>query len=365
MPCATRSDLASTSCRSPPRACWRPSRRGNASMLDELPALDYVAAESIEEAVALLVEHGERAKILAGGTDLLGLMKDRIDGPGVPIPEVLVNVKTIPGLAGITERSDGSLRIGAAATLADIESHPLVASRLPALAQAAASVATTQIRAMGTVGGNLCQRPWCWYFRHPQFVCLKRGGRQCFAIPGNNRTYFSVLGRGVCVMSHPSDLAPALMALGALIGVAGPDGRREVPIEAFFRGPRSLTETVLGPAEIVVWVDVPAPAPGARSVFVKHRVRNTWDFALSEVAVAVTPDAERWADVRIALGGVAPFPYRARAAEEVLIGRSPSADFVRQAADAAVMRARPLTMNGYKIDLTRVLVARALTAAMS
>src|SRR5215510_10617726 len=121
MRCATRSGSASTSCRSRPRACWRPSRRGNASMLDELPALDYVAAGSVEDAVAALVAHGDKAKILAGGTDLLGLMKDRIDGPGVPIPEVLVNVKTIPGLAAITERPDGSLRIAAAATLADVE----------------------------------------------------------------------------------------------------------------------------------------------------------------------------------------------------------------------------------------------------
>jgi xanthine dehydrogenase YagS FAD-binding subunit len=333
-------------------------------MLDELPALDYVAAESIEHAVALLVEHGDRAKILAGGTDLLGLMKDRIDGPGVPIPELLVNVKTIPALAAVTERSDGSLRIGAAVTLADVEHHPLVTSQLPALAQAAASVATTQIRAMGTVGGNLCQRPWCWYFRHPRFVCLKRGGRQCFAIPGNNRTYFSVLGKGVCVMSHPSDLAPALIALGARAGVVGPDGSREVPIDGFFRGPRSVMETVLGPAEILAWVDVPAPAPGTRSVFLKHRVRNTWDFALSEVAVAVRLAEGTWADVRVALGGVAPFPYRATAAETALVGRAPTAELIDEAALAAVARARPLAMNGYKVDLTRALVARALAALM-
>jgi xanthine dehydrogenase YagS FAD-binding subunit len=333
-------------------------------MLDELPALDYVAAESVEDAVAALVAHGDKAKILAGGTDLLGLMKDRIDGPGVPVPEVLVNVKTIPGMAAITEGADGGLRIGAAATLADLERHPVVTRRFPALAQAAASVATTQIRAMGTVGGNLCQRPWCWYFRHPQFVCLKRGGRQCFAIPGNNRTYFSVLEKGVCVMSHPSDLAPALMALGARVGVAGPDGSREVPIESFFRGPRSLMETVLGPAEILVWVDVPAPAPDVRSLFLKHRVRNTWDFALSEVAVAVRPEEATWADVRIALGGVAPFPYRATAAETALVGRVPTAELIREAADAAVARARPLAMNGYKVELTRALVARALTALM-
>ena len=138
-------------------------------MLDELPALAHVDAESVEDAVRWLSEYGDRAKVLAGGTDLLGLMKDRIDGPGVPLPDVLVNVKTIPGLADIEEKPDGGLRIGAAATLVDIERHPAVTARFAALAQAAAAVATTQIRAMGTIGGNLCQRPWCWYFRHPRF----------------------------------------------------------------------------------------------------------------------------------------------------------------------------------------------------
>jgi len=218
---------------------------------------------------------------------------------------------------------------------------------------------------MGTVGGNLCQRPWCWYFRHPQFPCLKRGGRQCYALPGNNRTYFSVLGLGVCVMSHPSDLAPALMALAARVGVAGPAGLREVAIDQFFRGPRSLTETVLEPGEIVTWVDVPAPAAASRSLFLKHRVRNTWDFALAEVAVSVTPGAGRWEQVRIALGGVAPFPYRASAAEAVLAGQAPTESRLREAAEAALHRARPLALNGYKIDLTKALVARALASVVS
>jgi xanthine dehydrogenase YagS FAD-binding subunit len=331
-------------------------------MLDELPALAHVDAESLDDAVRWLVEYGDRAKILAGGTDLLGLMKDRIDGPGMPLPDVLVNVKSIPGMADIAEKPDGGLRIGAAATLVDIERHPAVTTRFAALGQASAAVATTQIRAVGTIGGNLCQRPWCWYFRHPRFVCLKRGGRQCFAIPGNNRTYFSVLGLGVCVMSHPSDLAPALIALGARVGIAGPGGMREVPVEGFFRGPRSVMETVLEPGEIAAWVDVPAPAAGARSLFLKHRVRDSWDFALSEVAVSIVPEAGIWRDVRITLGGVAPFPYRATAAESAMSGRAPDAAAIAAAADAAVAGARPLAMNGYKIDLTRALVARALTA---
>jgi xanthine dehydrogenase YagS FAD-binding subunit len=331
-------------------------------MLDELPALAHVDAESVEDAVRWLQEYGDRAKLLAGGTDLLGLMKDRIDGPGMPLPDVLINVKRIPGMAEIVEQPDGGLRIGAAATLVDIERHPAVTARFAALAQAAASVATGQIRAVGTIGGNLCQRPWCWYFRHPQFVCLKRGGRQCFAIPGSNRTYFGVLGLGVCVMSHPSDLAPALIALGARAGITGPDGRREVPVEQFFKGPRSVTETALGRGDVLAWIDVPAPAPGSRSLFLKHRVRNSWDFALSAVAVSVMPEAGAWARVRIALGGVAPFPYRATAAEAALTGREPTAERIREAADAAVARARPLAMNGYKIDLTRALVGRALAA---
>ena len=250
-------------------------------MLDELPPFDYLDAATLAEAMAALIEHGPRAQVLAGGTDLLGLMKDRISGPGMPVPELLVNVKRIPELHGIAEAADGGLRIGAAVTLADLERDARVTARLPALAQAAAAVATTQIRAMGTVGGNLCQRPWCWYFRHPQFPCLKRGGKQCFALPGSNRTYFGVLGLGVCVMSHPSDLAPALIALDARVAIAGATGLRRVPIEQFFRGPRSRTETVLEPGEILVAVDVPAPAPGARSLFLKHRLRGTWDFATS------------------------------------------------------------------------------------
>src|SRR5262245_7928691 len=325
-------------------------------MLDELPLFEHVDAASLAEAVTALAEHGPRAQVLAGGTDLLGLMKDRISGPAMPVPDVLVNVKRVPELAAIRETADGGLRIGAAVTLTDLERDPRVVARLPALAQAAASVATGQIRAMGTVGGNLCQRPWCWSFRHPEFPCLKRAGGQCFALPGLNRTYFSVLGLGVCVMSHPSDLAPALMALDARVDIAGPAGSRVVPIDRFYRGPRSLTETVLERAEILVAIEVPPPAPAAHSAFVKHRVRNTWDFALSEVALSVVPGPGGWDSVRIALGGVAPFPYRATAAEAVLTGRAPTESLIREAADAALGRARLLAQNAYKIDLTRALV---------
>ena len=327
-------------------------------MLDELPVLGHVDAESVDEAIAFLGEHGDRAKVLAGGTDLLGLVKDGIDGPKMPRPEVLVNVKTIPPLRRIEILPDGGLRIGATALLSEVETHPVIRARFPALAQAAGSVATLQIRAMGTVGGNLCQRPWCWYFRHPQFECFKRGGKQCFAIPGNNRTYFSFLGLGICVMSHPSDLAPALIALGADVVIAGVGGTRRVAVEKFFQGPRSVSETVLGPAEILTHVEVPAAPDGARSVFLKHRVRGSWDFALSEVAVSRDPEGL----TRVAVGGVAPYPLRATAAEEVLAGQPLTEATIARAADAVLAKARPLPMNGYKVDLTRALLRRALGA---
>ena len=334
-------------------------------MQDELPAIAHVDAGSVAEAVHWLATYGDRAKVIAGGTDLLGLMKDRITGPGMPLPEVLVNVKTIPELSAIVLLADGGLALGAATTLDDLASHPVVRERYPALAQAAEAVATLQIRTVGTIGGNLCQRPWCWYFRHPAFVCFKRGGRQCFALPGEHRTYFSVLGLGVCVMSHPSDLAPALMALDARVVVAGAGGERVVPIAEFYRGPRSVSETVLGAAEIVIRVEVPPPGASARSAFLKHRVRDSWDFALAAVAVSASTSNGRCGDVRIALGGVAPFPYRAAAAEAMLRGEAVTEARMRGAAAAAVERARPLPMNGYKIELTRALVTRALTAVLS
>src|SRR5262249_4270058 len=159
--------------------------------------------------------------------------------------ELLVNIKTIPGLNAIEDRNGSGVRVGATVTLTDLETHPLVAGKFPVLAQAAQSVATAAIRHVGTVGGNLCQRPWCWYLRHPQFVCFKRGGRQCYAIPGHNKTYFSVTNLGVCVMSHPSDVAPALLALDGQVVVQGRGGERRVPAGSFFRGPRSVEETVL------------------------------------------------------------------------------------------------------------------------
>lgn len=328
----------------------------------ELPQFEHVDVFSVAEAVDWLTRYGRKARLIAGGTDLLGLMKDRVTGPVLPLPEVLINIKPVPELNQIHYQPGKEIRIGAAVTLWDIEAHPAIRGRFTALAQAAACVGTTQIRSVGTIGGNLCQRPWCSYFRHPQYICFKKGGRQCYAITGHNRYYFACTRLGICVMSHPSDLAPALIALNARVVIAGANGERTVRIENFFRGPRSADETVVQTGETLVRVEIAQPSPNSDSVFLKKRIRGSWDFALSEVAVSMTRSGRVCDDVRLALGGVAPMPFRARAAEEVLRGKVIREELIESAAAAAIQKPRPLRMNAYKLELTRTLVRRALTA---
>lgn len=330
-------------------------------MLAELPDFEHVDANSLDEAVHWLTAYGSKAKIIAGGTDLLGLMKDNVTGPKLPMPGLLINIKTIPGLDVIRYDEGKGLVLGAAATLHSIENDPITRNRFTALAQAAESVGTTQIKFMGTIGGNLCQRPWCWYFRHPDYVCYKRGGKQCYAIPGDNKYYFSVLGRGICVMSHPSDTASALMALDAKIHVYGSEGEKVVPIENFFLGPRDVEETILKNNELISCITVPEPKQGSRSIFLKIRIRNTWDFALASVAVSMSVDNETTRDVRIVLGGVASFPYRANDAEKELRGKTLSKERIDRAAELAAHKSFPLKMNAYKVKLLRSLIRRTIT----
>ncbi|MBI2185447.1 MAG: xanthine dehydrogenase family protein subunit M [Thaumarchaeota archaeon] len=330
-------------------------------MLYELPPIEYVQASSVEDAVHWLNRYGDKAKILAGGTDLLGLMKDAIKGEKMPIPEVLVDIKRIPKISDIEFDSDGGLRIGTCATLTNIENSPIVKEKYPILAQAAGEVATHQIKNMGTIGGNLCQRPWCWYFRVPHFDCYKKGGKQCYAITGANKYYFSILGLGICVMAHPSDTAPALMALEASVQIAGPTGSRTIPLKDFFNGPRETFETVLKSNEIVTAIVVPKQPPDSYGVYLKERLRKTWDFALTSVAAQVQREDGVCRDAKIVLGGVAPFPFRAAKVEELLSGKRIDDALVTKAAEVAVQGARPLSMNGYKVPLTKALVKRALS----
>ena len=314
----------------------------------------YVRPTNLKEAISLLgAQHG-KVSPLAGGTDLLGEMKDDLLAP-----ERLVSIKHLKELRGIRETAMG-LRVGASTLLAEIVESPAVQKKAPLLAMSAAKVGTPQLQNMATLGGNLCQRPRCWYFRN-NFPCLKRGGDRCYAITGQNQ-YHSILGGGPSYIVHPSDTAPALVALGARVRIAGPNGERTVPLDKFFVTPRQNVrrENILEPNEILTEVQVPTAPAGSRAIYVKEMVREVWDFALCSVAALVTLKNGIVQDARDVMGGVAPFPYRAEKAEAALRGRPLDEKTATAAGEAAVDGARPMTKNAYKIPLAQVVVKRAL-----
>jgi xanthine dehydrogenase YagS FAD-binding subunit len=314
----------------------------------------HLNVHDLQEALSWL---DETAKPIAGGTDLLGEMKERIIAP-----ERLVNLKAIPHLAEIAYSEKEGLRLGALVTLAQLESHRLIIEKYPALAQAAGLAASPQLRHMGTIGGNLCQSPRCWYYRNALFPCWLKGGETCFATEGEN-AYHAILGGEPCHAVHPSDLAPALIALGARVRVVGPRLDDTIPLEELYRRPSEAHRRaiVLGPRELIAEVKVPPPRSESRSVYLKAMDRAVWTFALASVAAAVELDeASRVQQARLVLGGVAPIPWRAKAAEEVLQGQKITDKLARAAAEAALANAQPLRDNGYKVTLAKELVRRAL-----
>ncbi|MGI0079626.1 MAG: FAD binding domain-containing protein, partial [Nitrososphaerales archaeon] len=255
--------------------------------------------------------------------------------------------------------------LGSTLTLSEIHSDSETARRFPGLVQAAKSVATNQIRNMGTLGGNLCQRPWCWYFRHPAFNCFKKGGKQCYAITGDNSTYFSVYNLGTCVMAHPSDTAPALISLGARAKIASKDGIEEVEMADFFLGPKNVQDNILSPEEILVSVTIPKSSANQRSIYLKHRTRNNWDFALASAAVRGEIDADgRVASLCIVLGGVAPLPITLTSVQNMILGTKYSQNVKMDALKIVAKQAKPLRMNRYKVRIVCALVGRALDALL-
>jgi xanthine dehydrogenase YagS FAD-binding subunit len=236
----------------------------------------------------------------------------------------------------------------------------------PGLAEAAHSIATPQIRNLGTVGGNLCQRPRCWYFRLEEAVCLKKGGSECFAATGENK-YHAILGGGPSYIVHPSDLAPMLMALGGSVSVVGVDGKRTIPLDKFFTLPAEgnlRRENVLKNDEIITEVQVPASKFAAHSTYLKFKERDSLDFAIAAVAAAVTLGANKTVtEARLVLGGVAPIPWRVPRAEAALIGKTLDSEVLESVAGIALAGAKPLEKNAYKIPLTQTLVRRALAKA--
>ena len=314
-------------------------------------------AYSIDEAVSLMGRYGDRACVIAGGTDLLGKMKDVI----LPTyPEAVINIKTIPDLNYITQ-SDGMLKIGALTTLAEIAHSEAVRSRCLALAQAACRAASPQIRNMGTIAGNICQDIRCWYYRNQnnRFSCLRKKGGRCYAIKGDNR-YHSIFGGSVsggCMAVHPSDTAPALIALDAKIKTSS----RMIDAQDFFEV-KPVKTTVLKTDEIVTEIQVPEPPAGTSSTFFKFALRKSIDFPIVNCAAMITVKDGKVAGARICLNAVHVVPYRAARAEKVIIGKSLNEAVAEEAGQAAVAEAKPLEHNKYMVAVARTLVKRAILA---
>lgn len=324
-----------------------------------MKSFQFVAPSSVGQAVnALNRANGEGAP-MGGGTDLVGLMKSRIVNP-----EVVVDLKVVDQLAYIQAAAGGGLNIGAATTVADVQFSEEVKAQYPLLQQAASKVASQQIRNQGTVGGNLCQRPRCWYYRNTLTPCLRRDGTYCSAVLGENK-YHAILGGAGCFIVHPSDLAPALIALDATAKIVGPDGEKTVPMEKFFVLPKQdlHNENILKDGEILAEVQIPAPMHGARQVYLKHRIREVWDFAILSVACQMQVQGNNIRDIRLVLGAVAPAPWRCHAAETILRGATLTPEIVDQAIKAELAKARPMTDNAYKIDLAAEMMREALLGA--
>ncbi|HSE20166.1 MAG TPA: xanthine dehydrogenase family protein subunit M [Pyrinomonadaceae bacterium] len=328
-----------------------------------MKAFEWTNPKDINEAVKLLTTPGstdidEAPRPIAGGQDLLTTMKDYTSRP-----TRLVNLKNLRGMNRLSLDSKG-LTIGALITLTELEEHGGVRKVMPGLAEAAHSIATPQIRNLGTVGGNLCQRPRCWYFRLEEVNCLKKGGSECYAATGENK-YNAIIGGGPSYIVHPSDLAPMLLAFGARVTVVGAGGKRVIPLDKFFTLPEQgniRRENVLQNDDIITEVFVPASPLTEKSTYLKFKERESLDFAMSSVAAAVQFDgSKKVKDARLVLGGVAPIPWRVPAAEKFLIGKSLSPDVLAEAGRIALAEAKPLEKNAYKVPLTKTLVRRALT----
>ena len=321
----------------------------------------YINATSLEQVTSLLSESGwGEVMLIAGGTDLLAELKEYVE-----TPKTLINLKTLPGMDSITADASG-LKIGALATVDDIARHPTIQYHYTVLAQAAVSVATPQIRNVGTLGGNLCQRPRCWYYRDETINCLKKGGDTCYAVDGLSK-YHAILGGDPVYIVHPSDLAPALIALGASVKIVGPEGEKTMSLEEFFTLPAAnpFRENVLEPNEIVVEVMVPPAKPNTKSFYLKAREKGAPDFALASVAGVFEMDGKTCKTASIVLGGVAPAPWRSKEAEAALTGKMIDESVGTQAGANAVKDAQPLNDNAYKVTLTQNLISRAAMMAAS
>jgi len=318
---------------------------------------EVIAPADVASASRLLAEDGHVA--LAGGVDVVDLSKQNI-----VLPAALVNLKGLKELGGIDVRPSGELRLGATVKLSEVAEHPAIRTKFTAIAEAAGEAATPQIRNLGTVGGNILQRPRCWYFRNPDVNCLKKGGDTCYSIGGLNR-YHAILGGGPSFIVHPSNLAPALIAMRASATIVGPSGQRTVELEKFFTLPAvdPKRENSLKPGEIITEVIVPAPSADVRSHYLEAREKQSFDWPLVSVAIVLNGNANSVRDARVVMGAVAPIPWRSHTAEAALKGGPLDESRARAAAEAALKDAQPMSDNAYKVVIAKVIVRRAIMHA--
>jgi xanthine dehydrogenase YagS FAD-binding subunit len=298
------------------------------------------------------------AKLLAGGTDLLGCLRDAVFDASK-----LVSINRLNNLRGIAETGEGGLRIGALTTVTQVAENQAIKERYRALAQGAAEVGSPQLRNQGTIGGNICQKPRCWYYRG-EFHCLRKGGQLCYALGGENQ-YHGIFGSdGKCCIVHPSDIAPALVAYGSQVRITGPKGNRLVPLENFYVLPRENVEkeTILKQGDVVTHILVPRAPKGLRSSYRKVRVRRSFDFALAGVALALVFQGDRIQSARVVMSGAAPIPWRSKEVEQVITGKNLNPAIIAEAAQAAVKNAQPLAHNDYKIALFKAIIQEELMA---
>lgn len=320
-----------------------------------MQSFEWVDATRLSDALSSM---SETAMVKAGGIDVLDRLKEGLDAP-----KRLVNIRNIAELKFVKE-SGGALRLGPLMTLAETSQHAIVKRRFPALADACSMAATPQIRNVATIGGNILQRPRCWYFRDEQFNCLRKGGDRCFAQDGEN-DYHAVFDNSICAIVHPSAVAVALVAYGATAQLTSEEGKREVSLESIFVRPEQdvKREHSLAPGELLTEITLPAMGVGGQSTYIKLMEKESFDWPAAEVATVLQLANGRVEKASIILGAAAPVPWRAKQAEAFLAGKPLNKDTAAQAARAAIEGATPLRDNAYKLQLIEVAVRRTLLKA--
>jgi len=318
-------------------------------------SFEWADATSVDEAIGLL---GKGAAVKAGGVDLLDLMKEHISQPSR-----LVNIRNVRALEFV-RINGGALEVGPLVTLTAISENPDIRKSFTALADASGHAATPQIRNMATVGGNILQRPRCWYFRNEDFHCRKKGGEICYAQDGENQ-YHAIFNNKLCAIVHPSAIACALVALGAKLQLAGAKDKREIALEEFLTLPAVDVhrENSIAADELITQITVPAPPVGATSAYIKQGEKESFDWPIAECAVVLERDGQTCKRASIVLGAAAPVPHRAKEAEDALTGKAINEESARAAAKAALATALPMTQNAYKIPIFETIIARTILAA--